>query len=542
MRDDSAPSSTSPPAAGRFPVVVIEDDAKVRDLAVLAVRDRGHDVRGVASAEEALVDLEALGEAILVVDKRLPGMDGMDLIATLRAEGRDFEAILLTGVADVDSLTRALGLGVFRCIHKPFAAEDLAVAIEGAANRLFLRLDRRAQKRELETRNAELEKSVVAIRAAHEQRILGDRLAAIGRLAAGVAHEINTPLASVVANMALIAEELPHLGAPSAAQRRIEEALADAREAASRVRTIVADLRSFARGDEEGSRPVAIRPIVEAAINMAFGELRHRACLVKDFSETSRVRANEPRLGQLVLNLLLYAAHTIPEGSPDRNEIRVVTRDEGGKLLLEVRDTGAGLSPSALAHVFDDPSVELDAAPGSGLGLSICKTLVTSLGGEIEVSSTLGAGTTVRVLLPVEDERVVEPPRVDATPVDHRARVLVVDDDELLLATLKRVLGRDHTVVTAVGARDALAKLDAEGPFDALLCDLMMPGMSGMDLHAELERRSPELAASMIFLTGGAFTRLAQEFLDRVSNVRLNKPFDPQLLREVVASAVRKRN
>ena len=192
--------------------------------------------------------------------------------------------------------------------------------------------------------------------------------------------------------------------------------------------------------------------------------------------------------------------------------------------------------------MFDEPSIDLDVAPGSGLGLSICKTLVTSLGGEIEVSSTLGAGTTVRVLLPVEDSPVVETPRVDAPPVDHRARVLVVDDDELLLATLKRVLGRDHTVVTAVGARDALAKLDTEGPFDALLCDLMMPGMSGMDLHAELERRSPELAASMIFLTGGAFTRLAQEFLDRVPNVRLNKPFDPQLLREVVANGVRKRD
>jgi signal transduction histidine kinase len=540
---DEPPSSTAPPSAGRFPVVVVEDDTAIRELTMRAFRLREYVVHGVVSAEDALVKLASIeGEVILVVDKGLPGMNGMELIATLGAAGRDFEAVVITAAADVESLTRALHLGVFRCLHKPFVVDDLAVAVAGAANRLFLRLDLRARKHELEARNAQLEASVLALRVAHEQRILSDRLASIGRLAAGIAHEINTPLASVIANLALVSEELPQLGSPSAAHRRIEEALGDAREAAGRVRTIVADLRSFSRGDDSSSGPVAIRPIIEATINMSFSEIRHRARLVKDFGETLSAQGNEARLGQLVLNLLVNAAHAIPEGNPDRNEIRVTTRDEKGKLLLEVKDSGAGLSPSAVAQIFDPYIAESDSAADARLGLSICKSIVTAFGGEIVVSSKLGLGTTVRVLLPVAAAAVAEEPRVESTTSDRRARVLVVDDDELLLATLNRVLSRDHKVVTAVGARDALAKLEKEGPFDAILCDLMMPGMNGMDLYADLEARAPELAASMIFLTGGAFTRTAQEFLDRVTNLRMNKPFDPKQLRAVIADRVRKRD
>jgi signal transduction histidine kinase len=535
------PDSTNPPSPDRFPIVVVEDDDAIRTLVARVLGAQGYVVHTEASAEKALVRMKGLPAPILVVDKNLPGLTGIDLVETLRSARHDFEAVLMTAHADIDSLSRALHLGVFRCVLKPFHNEELSAAVAGAANRLWLRIDLRARKVELESRNAELEASLLKLHEAQKARMLGERLASIGRLAAGVAHEINTPLSSVLANLALMGEALAKLEESGAPTGELDEMLRDARAAADRVRVIVRDLKTFSRGDEERVGPVAVRPIIEATINMAFNEIRHRARLVKDYGESSRVQANEARLGQVVLNLLLNAAQAIPQGNEAGNEIRVVTRDEDETVLIEVKDTGAWIPPAALEYVFEPFFTTKPIGIGTGLGLSICHSIVTGFGGTIDVDSVVGTGTRVRVHLPKAKSVSISPSVSPEPPAVRRSRVLAVDDDAQLLRTIARVLGRDHDVVQVGGGREALARLSSGESFDAVLCDLMMPDMTGMELHAELSRIAPEKAAAIIFLTGGTFTQEAQAFLENVPNPRLSKPFDLREMRRMVAEALERK-
>ena len=234
------------------------------------------------------------------------------------------------------------------------------------------------------------------------QVVMADRLASVGRLAAAVGHEINNPLAYVMANLDLALERLaePDVSAPDRLAD-IVEMLREAREGADRVRHIVRDLKVFSRGETEERTRVDPRRVLDSCVNMARGEIRQRAKLVKRYGETPPVLANEARLGQVLLNLLVNAAHAIPEGDPESHEISVATRcDDRGRVIIEVRDTGAGIPDDVKRRIFEPFFTTKGAGRGSGLGLSICQSIVTALGGEITFESQIGRGTAFHVILP----------------------------------------------------------------------------------------------------------------------------------------------
>jgi PAS domain S-box-containing protein len=235
------------------------------------------------------------------------------------------------------------------------------------------------------------------------QLVMADRLASVGRLAAAVGHEINNPLAYVLANLDLVLERL---GDPSAARDAdLADMLREAREGADRVRHIVRDLKVFSRGETEEQAPIDPRRVLDSCVNMARGEIRQRARLTKRYADTPRVVANEARLGQVLLNLLINAVHAIPEGEAEAQEILVATSvDEKGRVVLEVHDTGVGIPEDVRRHIFEPFFTTKTGGRGSGLGLSICQSIVTSLGGEIAVESAVGQGTSFRVLLPAEGD------------------------------------------------------------------------------------------------------------------------------------------
>jgi PAS domain S-box-containing protein len=378
--------------------------------------------------------------------------------------------------------------------------------------------------------------------------ILSDRLASLGTMAAGVGHEINNPLASVMSNLDLIAEEIRMISgsSPSGRIRDIGEMVNEARLGAERVRKIVRGLRTFSRIEKEHRVTLDVKEVLELSINMAFSEIRYRARLVKDYGTTPPVEADEARLGQVFINLLVNAAQAIPEGNADQNEIRLITRtDAAGMAVVEVRDTGNGISPEALPHIFDPFFTTRAIGEGTGLGLSICHGIVGSLGGSISVESEAGKGARFRVTLPAA--RLPQPanepppePMKQGSP--RRGRVLVVDDDKAVGNVLLKVLGAEHDVTVLSNAGDALARLVSGEHFDVILCDLMMPEMTGMDLHAELRRQATEHADRMIFLTGGAFSPTAHSFLDEVPNQRFEKPFNIHNLRAAVRGFVDRRS
>jgi CheY-like chemotaxis protein/anti-sigma regulatory factor (Ser/Thr protein kinase) len=257
------------------------------------------------------------------------------------------------------------------------------------------------------------------------------------------------------------------------------------------------------------------------------------------------VLADASRLGQVFLNLLVNAAQAMVEGDASRNEIRVAVREEAGQVVVDIADTGAGIAPEHLDRIFDPFFTTKPVGVGTGLGLSICRGIITGLGGEITVESEVGRGTTFHVSLPASpaDEHAPTPAPSSAFPassrrgVDHaasagrpRGRVLIVDDEPALAAALGRSIEREYAVVVVSSGRDALDLLRRDDGFDVILCDLIMPHVTGMDLHAELVRTAPSLADRMIFMSGGTFTSRAREFLSRVTNPTLDKPFDLKML------------
>ena len=370
-----------------------------------------------------------------------------------------------------------------------------------------------------------------------QQLILTDRLVSVGTLAAGVAHEINNPLSYVIAHLDLAMEELQGL-APPERTTELAEMLAQAREGADRVHKIVRGLKTFSRAGEERRAVMELRPTLELAINMAYGEIRHRARLVKDYGRTPLVEADTARLGQVFLNLLINAAQSVPEGENiDSHEIRIATfTDDTGRAVVEIRDTGAGIPESLLERIFDPFFTTKPIGVGTGLGLSICHSIVNAIGGTISVRSKVGHGSTFRVVIP---PAVLPVPPSPATPAaasspQRRVAILVVDDDPIVGTVLRRIL-RDHDVTVLHDAQQALALMAGGKRFDLIFSDLMMPGVSGIDFHREMTALAPEAAANMIFVTGGAITPAATEFLASIANERVEKPFTPDTIRQLVS-------
>ncbi|HEU4383665.1 MAG TPA: PAS domain S-box protein [Anaeromyxobacteraceae bacterium] len=374
----------------------------------------------------------------------------------------------------------------------------------------------------------------------HAQLIQSDRMASMGTLAAGVAHEINNPLAYVVANLGWVAQALGGAGPGGAVPPEdlveMREALEEARGGAERVRAIVRDLKTFSRGDEPARGPTDVRRVLESALNLARNEIRHRARMIKDFGEVPAVEASEHRLGQVFLNLLINAAQAIPEGRADKNQVRAVTRtDDRGRAVVEIHDTGTGIPPEHLASIFEPFFTTKPPGVGTGLGLAICHGIVTGLGGEIRVTSRPGHGSVFQVILPPARGQPDAPAARAVAPPVSRARILVVDDEPLVGRAVQRILGARHEVVVESSGRAALARVERGETFDLLLCDLMMPELTGQDLLEALERTAPDLAGRVAFLTGGAFTPAAREFLERTARPRLDKPFEAQALERLVA-------
>jgi PAS domain S-box-containing protein len=372
-----------------------------------------------------------------------------------------------------------------------------------------------------------------------------DRLAGVGTLAAGVAHEVNNPLAYVTANLTLLDEALARLRtaipgeSPAAAPfREMGQALRDAMDGAARVRGIVQGLRQFSqppRGEERAA--VDLKAEIEAAIGIARNEISHRAQLRVDLPDRlPPVKAGSHEVGQVLVNLLINAAQAIPEGRAAENEVRISARAEGERVLVAVSDTGAGIPPADLPRIFDPFFTTKPVGAGTGLGLSVCHGIVTALGGSIDVESAPARGTTVRVGLPALRAEPPRPPAPATAAPARRGRVLVVDDEALVGKSLGRLLSA-HEVTVLSSPLEALRRAEAGERWDVVLCDLMMPELSGMDLEDRLAVVAPELVVRTIYLTGGAFTDRSREFLGS-GRPHLEKPVDPAELRARVAERV----
>jgi PAS domain S-box-containing protein len=361
-----------------------------------------------------------------------------------------------------------------------------------------------------------------------------DRMAAMGALAAGVAHEINNPLTFASGNLH---RALERLDGPEAIDRpELREWLASAVEGTERVGHIVGDLNTFARDPgDDGLAPLEVEKVVDTSVSIAFSAFKHKAKLVREHEFRLVVLGDPTRLSQVLVNLLINAAQALPEGRLE-NEIRLSTFEEDDEVLIEVADNGPGIPAAILPRIFEPFFTTKPVGVGTGLGLSICKNLIEHMGGVMEVE-TSDQGTVFRLRLHVAE--APEPSELASTVLPtvqfrERHRILVVDDEEEIGTLLQDIL-EEHDVELCMDGSSALERIGAED-YDLVLCDLMMPKMTGMELFAACQAQHAGMVDRFVFLTGGAFTPSARAFLEKVDSPRLTKPFSQAQIRETVAA------
>lgn len=366
---------------------------------------------------------------------------------------------------------------------------------------------------------------------------VADRLASIGTLAAGVAHELNNPLTYLLGNLDSLAA-LPRVSD----DRDMRDYLAAATEGAERIRRVVTDLGSYSRIGE-GTRVLSdARRLADAALRLANNLIGSRAAVEIDYPDAPAWITDDGRAAQVFLNLILNAAQSIGEGQVEANRIRVRIRSEpSDQTSVEIEDTGAGIPSELIDRVFEPFFTTKAEQSGTGLGLFICRNVVSALGGELTVESSVGKGSCFRVVLPstVQDSERPRSITPEVLPADREIgplRILVADDERAILEVMK-ILLRPHEVVTARSGEEAVELLTGS-TFDIAFCDLIMPGSSGIDVYESLSRSHPGLENRLVFMTGGAFTERAQRFLERVSNPVLRKPFSRDDLQTLLRARV----
>jgi CheY-like chemotaxis protein len=271
---------------------------------------------------------------------------------------------------------------------------------------------------------------------------------------------------------------------------------------------------------------------------MAGTEIRYRARLIKEFEEVPAIWANENRLGQVFLNLLVNAAQSIPEGHTAQHEIRVRLRTVNMHIEVQISDTGSGIAPEISRRLFQPFVTTKSKEQGTGLGLSICRRIIHEYRGEISARANADRGTTFLVRLPLSLSAAASSATTPPPPIrsyeSPRGRLLVVDDEPEIVHIIRRELCAEHEVVGVTSCRAALALLTSDPAFDLILCDLMMPVMNGMQLYVELERSNPALVQRIVFITGGAFTPAASNFLAKIPNPNITKPFETDTLTKLI--------
>ncbi len=509
-------------------VLLIEDDPNDSELICLALQRGGY--RPLARRLETATDLRAaLTEQswdVILSDYTLPTFSGPEAHGVVREMNCDIPFLIVSGTVGEEVAVDAMRAGVHDFLLK------------GHLGRLVAAIERELREAEIRTERRKMK----------DQLLIAERMASVGTLAAGIVHEINNPLSVMSGNLEVlerqfqvVVQALRDRGGdlPGPVRDAIDlfrEASSDATEAAQRVLLITRDLRLFSHPDEMKREAVDIHKVLESSIRMTQNALRGRARLVRRFGEVPRVEGHTARLGQVFVNLLINAAQAIPDGTDREHTITLATSLQAGSVVVEVSDTGVGIAPDLLPRIFDVFFTTKPAGVGTGLGLAICHRIMTELGGSIEVQSTLGEGTTVRLRLQRASSGTTAETPVPAqaqTSERRRATILVIDDEPALGRVLPRLLAPHHVTVVE-RARDALERLRGGARFDVVLCDVMMPEMNGMQFHQELARLRPEVADRVVFMSGGVFSPAVRAFFDEIPNRRLEKPLDIPGLRRLV--------
>jgi CheY-like chemotaxis protein len=504
-------SSGTEAQTSRPKIMVVDDDDHIAEALTLVLEAASWEVQRSTSGLDALKRLRSgYLPDLIVLDLMMPDMNGWEFRLEQRGDPRWANIPVIAMSADSSAQAAAIDADIY--LRKP--VDDLTFV--QSVQRL---LTATHEARE-ESRRTEIE-----------------RLSSLGLIAAGVAHEINNPLAFVVGNLELARKHARELereltGLSRARLIAMLRLMESADRGAQRIAEVVRSVAAYSRPDTDQLVATDLVQVLEGSIQLVDNEIRHRARLSRAYRDVPAVLGNPGKLGQVFLNLLTHAAHAVGDDGAAMREIRVGTETAAdGQAQVTIAHDGELVPRAQLSGVFDPFFSGGPNGGGLGLGLAISHRIVTAMGGTLTVQRDSGEFSVFRVCLPAAvqatPKSAPERLRDESETAAARARVLVIDDEPMMCDLLDGTLGDRYEVHTRMSARQALQEIQAGASYDVILCDLMMPELSGMDMYAELQRTRPDQAERMVFMTGGTFTERAQAFVDRCPTACLSKPFRP---------------
>ena len=517
------------PEPFRDAAILIVDDERsmVRLLEQLLAHVGYKNLHGTIEPREVLQLCDELQPDLIMLDLRMPHVDGIEVLHQLKRRRAETYLPVLVLTADVtrESKRAALEAGASDFVTKPFEQTELLLRVRNLIEMRFLH---RALRRQNETLEVQIQERT-------HQLLEAEKLATMGNLLAGVAHELNSPLSVILGQVGLFAQS----GADPNARARLK----DIGEAAERCVRIVRSFLTMARRHSPERGHVSLNHLLREAVELLSFELRVATIeVIYDLQrDLPLVWADGHQLKQVIVNLVTNARQAVQDSAPPRR-LRLATRydERRSSVRIAVADSGPGIPAETRARVFDPFFTTKPDGEGTGLGLALARGIVEGHGGTIQIESPPGEGARFVISLPLgtPPEATEEARELPAAGSLVGKNILVVDDEPAVAALLAEALSRDgYKVDMAANGAVALRMLGARD-YDLIISDSGMPEVSGRELYREIERREPRFSRRFVFVTGDILNPRTRAFLAATGAPQLEKPFTVESVKRVVRRAL----
>ena len=509
-------------------LLIIEDSEDDADLVLRALRKDGYDPQWerVDTSEGMKAALGRQNWDVIISDHSMPVFSAPAALALLRTSGEDIPFIIVSGSIGEEQAVQAMKLGAKDYILKGRLTK-LAAAVGREVREAELRREHSQSKELLTQTQGRLD-------VAMSQLMQAEKMTALGELVAGVAHEINNPLSTIMGYTQLLLAK----GLPSDIQRRLDIMHSEA----NRLAKIVRNLLTFARKHPPEKKHLGLNGIIEKTLELKAYHFRASQILIeKDLpADLPATMLDFHQIQQVVLNLLNNAEQAIVEVRKG-GTIRLSTRLAGDRIECRISDDGPGVPLQIQQRIFEPFFTTKTEGKGTGLGLSLCYGIIQEHGGSIRVEGQPGKGATFVIDLPVVgNPETARPETTDAVPATASSlRILVIDDEtsiQDLLVELLRTQG--HQVDTASDVPEALQKIAANG-HDLIISDMKMPHGTGRDIYRAVMQKNARMARRIVFTTGDGASAEIKRFLTEAGNEILFKPFKLEDIAKAIAIATR---